>query len=186
MRRFAAAWRPERDAPPSATPGAGHFYRPWRSALVLIACAAAWARFAGPRPALAMYDESRRPLALIPVPDGFTLSYIHSINLSPVDEDFAVDSGSLLLERMLFEQLSTGMPSGDEDGFAVEGGKFVTRPMRRMRDIQLRVSPVPGHTLSVSGTTRPLTRWAPVGGLLVLSAAALPPGALSPRAGLGR
>lgn len=76
-----------------------------------------------------------------------------------------------MLQRMLFEQLSTGMPSGDDDGFAVEGGRFATRPHRSLRELQLRVSPVPGHVLTVGGVTKPLTRWAPPGGLLILRAA---------------
>jgi len=144
-----------------------------RAAAVALACAASMARWAGPEPALRVFGESGEsgePLATMVVGDGFTLSFIHSINLSPVDEEFAVDDGSLLLRRMSFDQMSTGMPSGDEDGFAVEDGRFVTRPNRRYPEIAVRVSPVPGHVLSVGGRARPLTDWAPVGGLLVLRA----------------
>jgi hypothetical protein len=142
----------------------------------MLALAASMAPWVGPRPALVLLDEARRPLSTIAVPHGFTVSFIHSINLSPVDEEFIVDgSGRILLERMLFDQLSTGMPSGDEDGFAVEGGRFATKARRRFEEIQVRVSPVAGHTLSHDGKTQPLTRWAPVGGLLILCGARLPP-----------
>ena len=138
------------------------------SIAVMLACAASVGRWAGPHPALRIHDESGLLLTTIGVPDGFTISYIHSINLSPVDEVFAIADGALLLEREVFEQLSTGMTSGDEDGFAVENGKFVTRPMRRFADIAIRVSPVPGHVLRVGRIIRPLTGWAPVSGLLLL------------------
>lgn len=138
------------------------------SIAVLVACMASVGRWAGPHPALRINDQTGLLLSTIGVPDGFTISYIHSINLSPVDEVFAVVDGELLLEREVFGQLSTGMTSGDEDGFAVEDGKFVTRPRRRFAEIALRVSPVPGHVLKVGGFQRPLTAWAPVSGLLLL------------------
>lgn len=136
-----------------------------------LAILASLGRWLGPRPALAIYDETRTPLAAVAAPEGFALSFIHSINLSPVDEEFVIEGDELVLVKTLFEQLSTGMPSGDEDGFAIEDGKFVTRPGRRFREIQVRISPVPGHKLSVGGRIRPLTRWAPPGGLLILKAA---------------
>ncbi len=138
---------------------------------VALACALPMVRPAGREPILRIYSETGAPLATIAAPDGFTLSFIHSINLSPVDEEFVVDSdGSLRLARMTFDQMSTGMPSGSEDGFHVEGGRFVTLPDRIIRDLAVRVSPVPGHVLSANGRTRALTDWAPVGGLLVFRA----------------
>jgi len=110
-------------------------------------------------------------LASFPSARDFTLGYVHSINLSPVDERFLVPGdGTLVLDRVTFDQLSTGMPSGDEDGFAVENGRFVTRPGRVLDRIALRVSPVPGHEMRIGGRVLPLTRWAPPGGLLYLEA----------------
>jgi len=138
------------------------------SIAVLLACAASVGRWAGPHPALRIHDESGLLLTTIGVPDGFTISYIHSINLTPVDEVFSIADGMLRLDREIFEQLSTGMTSGDEDGFAVENGKFVTRPRRHFAEVALRVSPVPGHVLKVGGQQRPLTVWAPISGLLLL------------------
>ncbi|MBU0926272.1 MAG: DUF1850 domain-containing protein, partial [Spirochaetes bacterium] len=142
-----------------------------------LACAASALRWIGPGPALRIYGGSGVPLATISVPAGFTLSFIHSINLSPVDEAFSAGTdGYVTLERMLFDQMSTGMPSGDEDGFAVVGGRFCTTPYRRLREIAVRVSPIPGHDLRAGGRVRPLTRWAPAGGLLVMRAVARPGG----------
>lgn len=146
-----------------------------RSAAIALACAASLGRWAGPRPALRVYSGSGQLLATAPAAGGFALSFIHSINLTPVDEEFSVSAGGeLVLERMLFDQLSTGMPSGDEDGFELAGGRFATRPGRRYGSISLRVSPVPGHVLSAGGRVRPLSAWAPPGGLLELRAAETP------------
>ncbi len=143
-----------------------------RGIAVALACAASLLRWAGAGPGLRLYGESGAVLATIDVPDGFTLSFMHSINLSPVDEEFTVSAdGSILLERVLYNQMSTGMPSGDEDGFAVVDGRFATTPRRRLDEIAVRVSPIPGHVLTAGGATRPLTRWAPVGGLLTLRGA---------------
>ncbi|PKL25177.1 MAG: hypothetical protein CVV47_07800 [Spirochaetae bacterium HGW-Spirochaetae-3] len=140
-----------------------------RSAAVALACAVSILRWAGPEPGLRIFGESGAPLTTIAVPAGFTLSFIHSINLSAVDEEFTVDeTGSITLERVLYNQMSTGMPSGDEDGFAIVDGRFATMPRRRLEEIAVRVSPIPGHALGVNGSVRPLTEWAPVGGLLVL------------------
>jgi len=143
-----------------------------RSVAVMLACAASILRWAGPTPMLRVYGESGILHASIPVQDGFTITFVHSVNLSPVDEEFvANDDGSITLVRERFDQLSTGMPSGDEDGFAIENARFVTRPNRRFPEIAIRVSPVAGHMLRTGNRERPLTYWAPVSGLLVFSAA---------------
>jgi len=157
--------------------GLGVFlYMKYWSTAIALALAASLVRWVGARPAIVLLDESRRVMSTVPVQDGFTISYVHSINLSPVDEEFIVDeSGEIVLKRVSFDQLSSGMPSGDEDNFAVENGRFTTKPDRRFNEIQLRVSPVPGHNLEINGNKRPLTRWAPIGGLLIFRSAAVHP-----------
>ena len=143
-----------------------------RSVAVVLACAASILRWGGATPTLRIYGETGVPLATIAVQDGFTISFVHSVNLTPVDEEFiANDDGSITLVRERFDQLSTGMPSGDEDGFAIENGHFVTKPNRRFPEIAVRVSPVAGHLLGIGTQERPLTYWAPVAGLLVFNAA---------------
>ena len=144
----------------------------YRSAAVALACAASLLTRYGPARALRIRDEAGRPLATIAIPATFTLSFMHSVNLSRVDEEFSVgEDGSLTLERVLYDQMSTGMPSGDEDGFAVVDGRFETRPGRRFDEIAVRISPVPGHELRENGRRRPLTYWAPIESLLRFSAA---------------
>jgi hypothetical protein len=124
---------------------------------------------ASPVPAVRIQAEDNLILGTLLVPDGFRVSFIHSINLSPVDEDFRISpEGKIILERMIFDQFSTGMPSGSDDGFVVKDGRFVTYPDRSMKEIALRVSPLRGHTISYQGETVALTRWAETGSLLRL------------------
>jgi hypothetical protein len=123
-----------------------------------------------PIPMLRIEAEDRLILGSIWVPDGFRISFIHSINLSLVDEYFSIGpGGAIILERMVFDQFSTGMPSGGEDGFVVEDGRYATYPGRTMKEIALRVSPLSGHTMTYRGITVALTRWAETGALLRLS-----------------
>lgn len=127
----------------------------------------------GGTPRLWLYDENRQ-LVLSAGTEAFSIGFTHSINLSPVDEEFSIAAdGTLVLERELFNQFGTGMPSGEEDGVHMEGGRYVTRPGRKFSELALRVSPVPGHVLRLGGREYELTRWAPVSGLLFLRATAL-------------
>ncbi len=124
------------------------------------------------RPRLWIFDGQGQALASMRAPRGFSLHFIHSINLSPVDEEFAVTGArELLLYRMLFDQFGTGMPTGEEDGVRMEEGRYATRPLRAYSELALRVSPVPGHELRIGGVHWALTRWAKPGGLLILRAA---------------
>lgn len=124
---------------------------------------------AGPVPMLRIRAEDNIILGTIWVPDGFRIRFIHSINLSPVDEEFRIaPGGAIILKRMMYDQFSTGMPSGDDEGFVIEEGRFATYPDRSMREIALRVSPLKGHTITYRGKTVALTRWAETGSLLRL------------------
>jgi len=123
------------------------------------------------QPRLWIFDEQGQALASMRTPQGFSLHFIHSINLSPVDEEFVMtDDGRLLLNRVLFDQFGTGMPTGEEDGVSMEEGRYATRPLRTFPDIALRVSPVPGHELRIGDTPLAFSRWAKPGGLLILRA----------------
>jgi hypothetical protein len=123
-------------------------------------------------PRLWIFDEQGRALASMRALQGFSLHFIHSINLSPVDEEFVITGDRrLLLNRVLFDQFGTGMPTGEEDGVSMEGGRYATRPLRIFSEIALRVSPVPGHELRLGDAPLALSRWAKPGGLLILRAA---------------
>ncbi len=125
----------------------------------------------GARGRLWIYAEDGRLFAALPAEGGFAISFIHSINLSPVEEFFSLGSeSSLILGKVTFAQFGTGMPTGDDEVIGMEDGLYVTKPARRFDSIELRVSPVPGHELKLDGETIPLTRWVPPGGMLRLRA----------------
>lgn len=143
-----------------------------KTTYAFIVCVASLALWTGQRPALRVYDESRRLLATLACSEGFYISYIHSIHLTPVDEEFIIgDEGKLRLVRMQFNQLSTGMPYDGDEGFSVENGRFTVYPNRDFKEILLRVSPVPGHAIRLKNANYKLTKWTKAGGLLILKAA---------------
>lgn len=98
-------------------------------------------------PVLLLLDEQGQIRQQLPLADAsFSHVFVHSINLSPVDEDFSVaDDDTLLLHHVRYAQTSTGMPSGSDNGFSMVDGRFVLEMSRRFTEIPVRVSPVPGH-----------------------------------------
>lgn len=98
-------------------------------------------------PELLLLDEQGQVRKRLPLSDGsFSHVFMHSINLSLVDEDFSIaDDDTLLLHHVRYAQTSTGMPSGSENGFSMVDGRFVLEMSRRFTEIPVRVSPVPGH-----------------------------------------
>lgn len=126
---------------------------------------------AGAQGRLWIYAEGGRLAAALPAGRGFALRFIHSINLSPVEEFFILGGeSSLILQKVSFAQFGTGMPTGDDEVIGMEDGLYVTKPARSFETIELRVSPVPGHELRLDGVIIPLTRWVPPGGMLRLRA----------------
>jgi len=81
------------------------------------------------------------------LPDAqFSHVYVHSINLSAVDEDFFVSQdGWLELYRLRYADTSSGMPSDGEAGFSNPDGLFVLDVSRKFKELPIRVSPVAGH-----------------------------------------
>ncbi len=81
----------------------------------------------------------------------FAHVYVHSINLGRVDEEFTVErNGFLHLETLRYDQMSSGMPSDTENGFSIEGGRFVLTISRSFRELPIRVSPVAGHGIQTA------------------------------------
>lgn len=137
------------------------------SALALIcSCANAWPVRV---PTLELYDSRGVKLASLPLPDGtFVHSYIHSINRTRVDEYLRVDGHQFVLYELQYDSYGVGMPSGAEDGFRLENGRFVLAMHREFSRIDVWISPVPGHGVVIGGELRPFTEWAPREQLLTL------------------
>ncbi|HHX23787.1 MAG TPA: DUF1850 domain-containing protein [Thermoanaerobacterales bacterium] len=89
----------------------------------------------------------------------FTLSYIHSVQKTPVYEVFEIDEDNkLILKETTFSSLGVGLPFTEENGvFRNEQGKFkLTGLNREFTSIAIRVSPIPKHTIIIGENTHPL------------------------------
>jgi len=89
----------------------------------------------------------------------FTLSYIHSVQKTPVYEVFEIsEDNKLILRETTYSSLGVGLPYTEENGtFVNEDGKFrLTGIDREFSSISLRVSPIPEHTIIIGDSTYPL------------------------------
>lgn len=123
--------------------------------LILIAAA-----FIPVFPALEVREwKSGRLLYLAPMRVGgkFEVSFVHSVEKTPVREVFRADRDlSIYLVETIYESFGAGLPTTPDEGakLVVEGGKTrITGMNRRIGDIFLAVSPFPGHTLATGEET---------------------------------
>lgn len=120
-------------------------------------------------PSLSIYDEHGRLLKKMPLPDGeFVHHYIHSIHKTPVDEVFIVKNDELILTQVRYDSYGVGMPTGEEEGFTLQDGRFIVNLRRTFKQIDIRVSPVPDHGIILGDILYRFTDWAGVEDLLVL------------------
>lgn len=86
------------------------------------------------------------------LPEGnFTLGYIHSVLLTPAEEYFKVgDNNKLVLYKTIYESFGVGLPYSQEKWeFDIKNGKFILKVKRTIEAINLRVSPIPKHWLTI-------------------------------------
>lgn len=117
-------------------------------------------------------------VARMPVEGRFEVRFIHSVERTPVREVFAVGPDLVIyLVETVYESFGAGLPTTAEDGarFVLEEGKIrVTGLHRRIGELVLSVSPVPGHALVVSGETVTLADLARPGTALSVKAVRAP------------
>jgi hypothetical protein len=123
--------------------------------------------FALPRGAeLLMRDSKGGVLGAIRVPDGrFSLVFVHSFHLTPVEERFAIESRGAFGARMRLYELryqssGVGMPADAEGGYRLEDGVFVLNMDRTFDEIPILVSVVPGHGIVAEDCYLPFRNWA--------------------------
>ncbi|MCR4401311.1 MAG: DUF1850 domain-containing protein [Firmicutes bacterium] len=94
-------------------------------------------------------------LARVPAGGRFEVRFVHSVERTPVCEVFAVESGGVIyLVETRYKSFGAGLPTIADEGarFALEDGEVrITGIRRRIGELDLAVSPVPGHSLVVSG-----------------------------------
>lgn len=85
--------------------------------------------------------------------EEFRISYIHSVNISPVTEFFLVRDGMIVLEAIEFYTFGAGMPTMPEDGqtliYLPGGGMRIEGFDRVLDNLTILTSYATGHVLYV-------------------------------------
>lgn len=93
---------------------------------------------------------------LYPVDDQFVLIYIHSVLLTPVEEHFIIsEDNALILQKTVYESFGVGLPYeqiNDAD-FEIIDGKFILYLERQFKSLNMIISPIPKHSITVNGET---------------------------------
>ncbi len=93
---------------------------------------------------------------LYPADDHFVLSYVHSVLLTPVDEYFIItEDNDLILQKTVYESFGVGLPYeqiNDAD-FEIVDGKFILYLERQFKSLNMIISPIPKHSITVNGET---------------------------------
>lgn len=124
---------------------------------------------------LIIESETENIKHMVKIPQKkFTLSYIHSVQKTPVYEVFVIaQDNKLILTETTFSSLGVGLPYTEENGeFKNEEGQFkLTGLSREFTSIAIRVSPIPKHTIIVGEQTYPLQSFASSDDLVRITAA---------------
>lgn len=98
--------------------------------------------------------------------DTFSLHFIHSVQKTPVTENFRITAtGQLELESTVYQSFGVGLPFLASDGkFAMVGNKFVMQDMERIFPrLSLRTGPEARLTLYYQGREWAMYRELPAG-----------------------
>lgn len=135
--------------------------------IVLIGCGT------GKEKVLVLQNGHRGTEYRITVPDRvFRLSFVHSVHHTPVHEVYEIDDDNILvLKELRYSSLGVGMPYDYENGtLEIVNGEFALKFDRKFQTINLIVSPIPEHTITVDGKTYPLIEFTEPGGSLQIKA----------------
>ncbi|MCG0275593.1 MAG: DUF1850 domain-containing protein [Thermosediminibacteraceae bacterium] len=122
---------------------------------------------------LIIYNEYKKTTTVLPVKSGeFTLTFVHSIERTPVYELYRInDDSTVTLKETRFYSLGTGLPFNPSGTFKNVNGQFVVTQSRTLEKIPLWVSPLPGHAVIIDGRRINFTDIAESEDLLTISAA---------------
>ncbi|NLG78690.1 MAG: DUF1850 domain-containing protein [Firmicutes bacterium] len=116
--------------------------------------------------------------ARMPAGSRFEVQFIHSVERTPVREILAAGPDLVIyLVETVYESFGAGLPTTADEGarLVLEDGKIrITGLHRRIGELVLSVSPVPGHALVVSGETVTLADLARPGTALSVKAVRAP------------
>ena len=77
---------------------------------------------------------------------GLELRYTHSVERTPIIEEYRAEPDGLWFELMRFYSQGAGLPT---EGYVREGNAFVLRARRKVGVLSVRVSAIAGHHLIV-------------------------------------
>lgn len=82
---------------------------------------------------------------------NFSLGYLHSVLKTPVEEFFYINEhNQIVLEKVAYESYGVGTPFLEEEGeLEIIGDTFILKINRVFDDINMIISPIPNHWLSI-------------------------------------
>ena len=117
--------------------------------------------------------RAEKPLACIPLTDArFSLSFIHSVSLTPVEDLYQIETDAQAAYRIVqtaerFIAHGQGLPSmeGEPDAIAFEhhDGEFLLRMQRPIDDLLVRTDQRFKNRLHTGTTTIDLNQWPDTG-----------------------
>jgi len=113
--------------------------------------------------ALVIKDVDRNEETIIIVPDReFTLSFVHSVQHTPVYEIIYIDDNNkLILKETRYYSLGIGLPFYEEGGiFENNNGEFIYKFSREFESINIGASPIPEHAIKIGNDIYPLLDFA--------------------------
>jgi hypothetical protein len=123
--------------------------------------------------AVVLENTRQKTVTVIYVPNRrFVLSFIHSVQKTPVHEYFVISGDNkLVLDKTTYHSLGVGLPFSEENGkFISKNGEFVLNMHREFESIPIRVSPIPKHSITIGGKEYPLLDFADPEDLLTIRA----------------
>ena len=123
--------------------------------------------------AVVLENTRQKTVTVIYVPNRrFVLSFIHSVQRTPVHEYFVISGDNkLVLDKTTYHSLGVGLPFSEENGkFISKNGEFVLNMHREFESIPIRVSPIPKHSITIGGKEYPLLDFADPEDLLTIRA----------------
>ena len=116
-------------------------------------------------PCLILKDgETGAVIRSFPVREGeeFAVTFIHSVNQSPVTEVYQIRNGEIYVVRTIYYAFGAGVPSelaeGQRLAYAEDGAMVVTGIDRRLTRLSYIVGTVSDHTLAIGGESISLLR----------------------------
>ncbi len=104
-------------------------------------------------------DQGYRQIIPVSEGDTFSLKYTHSVQKTPVAENFViVGADELVLDSTVYQTYGVGLPFLPGEGrFERQGDNFVlTHFGRRFNKVSLHADPIAKHVLEINGRVIPL------------------------------